>query len=586
MEITHEFDRDTVSELLKKRAAYAPRDIAYSFPEWDQHYTWSDMWENAAVLAKGFLRLGVKKGDRIALLMQGRMEMILAMFGAACIGAIVVPLNAYSKKDELQGYLDDSKPELLIIGTEGHGHHYPTLVREMIAESDKERPWIPAHVFVVGREEEAELPFLPFSDLYALAGQIREEEFVEVCAAVRCKDPLILLYTSGTTGRPKGVLRSTSSFLVSDGGYAQQGKPAEWLTRLSDRIIRRFSLMNLLPLYHLGGFASIFTGLKACNIRIVLLSHFNPVSALSAVERERCSILSGTPFMIQHMLALPGREGYNLSSLLGVVFTSSAVNGSLLKNIIHDPQLKLVFFMVSYGSSEAGSVSNGVCFVNRRKNAAWSMLFRLLNYSNLLSGRIDPGEFEDGDCSLGGKVDRGVQVRIVNPETGAVLSCLERGEIQIRSHRVMRYFKENQACCSFTEDGWYRSGDLGFLDNRGHLKITARMKRIISRGGEKICPVEIENVLMNHKDVSAAMVVGIPDELYGELVCACVIGKKGANLTEERLRMEITPHLSAFKIPRYFVFLDDLPLSPTGKLAVPAIQGLALERIGELRKNA
>lgn len=491
MENTQGSSRDTVSELLRKRAACAPRDIAYSYPEWEQHYTWSDMWENASALAKGLLRLGVAKGDRIALLMQGRMEMILAMFGAACIGAIIVPLNAYSKKNELRGYLDDAKPEVLIIGTEGYGQCYPALVRELIAESDQEHPWIPSHVFVAGGDEETELPFLPFSDLYALAGQIREGEFLEACQAVRSEDPLILLYTSGTTGRPKGVLRTTSSFLVSEGGFAQRGRAAEWLTRLSDRIIRKFSLMNLLPLHHLGGFAAIFTGLKACNIRIVMLSHFHPVNALSVLEREKCSILSGTPFMIQRLLVVPGREGCSLSSLLGVVFTSPAENSALLKKIIHDPQLKLVFFMVSYGSSEAGSVSNGVCFVNRRKNAALSMLFKLLNYSNLLSGRIDPGEFEAGDWIHGGKVDRGVQVRIVNPDTGAVLSCLEQGEIHIRSHRVMRYYTEKQNGSSFTEDGWYKSGDLGFLDDRGQLKITARMKRI-SRGGETISPAEME----------------------------------------------------------------------------------------------
>ncbi len=383
------FNKDTIPYLLQKRAAESPHDVAYSFPAVSQHHTWSKIWEEARLLAKGFLRLGIKKGDTIALLMPGRIEMIISMYAAACTGAVIVPLNTYSKKQELQHYLKDARPTAMIMGKEGHHIHYPAMMQEIITDCRKagmDSDWLPEHIFVLEEAGRAAGPFQPFSALRALGAAVEENIFLHACTAIAPKDPLILLYTSGTLGLPKGVLRSTASFLMTANHAEEPGRGTSLLMRLSDRITRFFSVMNLLPLYHLEGFAILFTGLKTCNIRIVMLSHFNPLNALSAIEKEKCRVLIGTPFMIQQMLSSPKKDEFNLRSLLGVAFTSAAVNHTILQKMMKN--LDLYFFMVSYGSSEAGSVANGTCFINRKNNVVLRLVYELLKHTNLLSGLI------------------------------------------------------------------------------------------------------------------------------------------------------------------------------------------------------
>ncbi|WP_138756496.1 class I adenylate-forming enzyme family protein [Paenibacillus sinopodophylli] len=584
-----DWDSHTIPYMLNKRAMENGHDTAYSFPALSQHYTWKMIWEETRMLAKGFLKLGVQRGDAIAILMPGRAEMIAAMFAAACVGAITVPINTYSKKLELQHFLKDAKPVVLIMGIEAQQNHYPSMMKEIMEDGMREESneeYLPKHIFVLDEGVDGIGLFQPYLDLRALGKAEDEIAFENTCRANSPQDPLILLYTSGTLGLPKGVLRSTASFLITNTADSNVTlRPQNTLLMsLSDKLTRYFSVMSLLPLYHLGGFATLFTSLKACNIRIVMLSHFNPLSALAAVEKEKCKVLIGTPYMVQQMMLSPRRKDYNLNTLLGVAFTSAAVNNTILKKIMKS--LNLYFFMVSYGSSEAGAVANGTCFINRRNNVMVLLLYKLLSRMNLLSGLIAYKEFERDAYSIGGKVDKAVEVRILNLETGEALPPHEHGEIAIRSHRVMRYTNEAYDRASMTEDGWYKSGDLGFLDNQRQLTITGRLHLIISRGGEKISPLEIENVLLRHQDIDEALVIGVPDELYGEQVCACVVTRQGASLTSDKLRIDIAPHLSAFKLPRYIVFLPVFPLSPTGKISVAEIKAMVLNGKGELRKHA
>lgn len=572
---------DTIAFFLRNRATTCANDIAYSYPDLQQHYSWKMIWDEVQLISRGFLQLGIKKGDSIALLMTGRMELILSMFAAACIGAIIVPLNTYSKKDEFQAYLQSANPTLIILGKEGQHNNYVSMLLGIIADcqnSSTAAPWLPVHMFVTDWEDGYPSHLRPFADLLRVGSTISVKDFFNACGVATAEDPLILLYTSGTTGSPKGVLRTTASFLVSSPGVKKTSKVSALLQRFTDTIARHFSVINLLPLYHLGGFGVIFTNLKSCNVRIVMLSHFHPMKAVQAIEKEACRIMIGTPYMVQRILSSAQGKLESLSSLIGISFTSAAVSGSLLQKV--NGELRLLFFMVTYGSSEAGSIANGTCFIGGHRNMLLYILFKLLTRSNLLSGMVELAKFEQQiSYSLAGKVDRGVNVRIQHPETGAILPSHKQGEVVVRSHRVMRYINEDQGISAFTEDGWYKTGDLGFVDENALLTITGRLHRRISRGGEKISPLEIESVLLMHNEVEDAFVLGIPDELYGEQVCACIVMKKGAVLTEQSVKNNLAVHLSSFKVPEHIVFLPELPLSPTGKISLHDMRTLALNEI-------
>ncbi|MBG8555985.1 class I adenylate-forming enzyme family protein [Hymenobacter guriensis] len=570
---------DTIPEMLCHRARYSPRDVAFCFPELQQSCTWEQLWAGVRLLAGALHRLGIQKGDRVAVLMEGSPELIQTLLAIVAVGAVAVPINAYSKNEELKAYCLDARPVALLLGTG------PKLLPSAeLATEAQATPgfsiWLPPHVFVQGPPEEVPSPFRTLSDLLKTENQLPDESLLTLFRASYTQEPAFLLYTSGTTGQPKGVLRTTASFLIAK--QTNRSGLGGWLkariTRLSDQLTNRFTALVMLPLYHLGGIGLLFTALKVSNVRVVMLTRFNPVRALQSAAQEKCQFLIGTPFMVQAMLTSPLAHTTPLMSVLGIAFTSAAVNGPMLEKILAKlPQL--YFFTVSYGSSEAGAVANGTCLVTKQGNLWVNLFLKLLRGMNLLNGFIAYEEFQATPHSICGPIDKHVQVRVADLHTGEVLPPDQPGEIQLRSHRVMRYAQTSITQESFLPEGWFKSGDIGYISPKGYLIISDRLKRLISRGGEKISPVEVENALLQHPGVAEAFVVGIPDELYGEQVCAAIIVQPGASVSAAQIQADLATRLSQFKVPKYVVPLTEFPLSGSGKISSESIKQLVLEQI-------
>ncbi len=576
--MAHSIDqKKTVPYFLERRAKESPNRRAFFFPQHNQDYSWAQVWDEVKVLAANFINIGVTKGDRIVILMEGRMELILSVFASACIGAVAVPLNTYSKNEELTFYLKDAQPSVLIMDERGQHLDYPDIFQSILFDysSKMEAPsWLPNRVYVLGKKKEAAHSFPSFNVLmkenYHLEGSL--SKFTN---AVHPKDPLVLLYTSGTSGTPKGVLRSTLSFLSST--KTTEKSYTSFKQRITNRLTSRFIFLNLMPLYHLGGFASLMAVLESYQVQMVMLSHYNPTQALKILQDVHAHVLSGTPYMIQQMLSSPKFNDFSFKSVMGIVFGSSAVSATLLKRAIE--AFGLSFFIVSYGSTEAGAVATGTCLILNKKQLILRFLYKSLKNTELLSGLIRLEQVDQCPYSLAGKVTSYVNVQIQDLHSRKHLPPYKEGEICIQSHRVMPY-KNDETKMESTER-WFPTGDMGYLDDTNCLIITSRMKRIISRGGEKISPIEVENWMIKNLKLEDAFIVGVPDPLYGEEMAAFVIPQKGVEVTQVQLQQEIKAHLSTFKVPRYIFFLETFPLSPTGKVVIESMRQLALDLIAQ-----
>lgn len=571
------FNRHTLPALLHQRATHTPRDVAYQFPELKQAVTWAQLWQDVQTMAAGLAQQGIGPGHRVAVLLEGRLELLVTLLGTVAIGAVAVPLNTYSKLAELRQYLLAARPAALVLGTSGLRVAWPELTTAVLPTPEAaptEAAWVPNRVFVQGAGSELPLPFRPYEQL--VATQPSPAEARALCTATPASAPAFLLYTSGTTGLPKGVLRSTASFLAADAGAP--GRFTARLLRFSDQLTRRFGLLCLLPLYHQGGIGTLVSVLKACNVPTTLLTHFNPVTALEMAERERCKFLIGTPYMVQAMLGAGAGRPLRLKALVGIAFASAAVSGPLLEGIV--ARLPgLYFFTVSYGSSEAGAVANGTCFFANNKNLLVAGFLKLMRRANLLSGEVPYALFLETPYSVCGRVDKAVEVQALDTHTGQFLPPGQAGELVVRSHRVMPYAEADPATDNRLPDGWYRTGDVGYVTPAGVLILTDRLKRLISRGGEKISPTEVENALRQHPAVADAYVLGVADALYGEQVCAVVVPQAGATLNAAELRARLGEQLSQFKLPKYVVALPALPLLGSGKPASEEIRQEVMQRI-------
>jgi fatty-acyl-CoA synthase len=567
------FPPNTVPAMLQQRTAYTANALAFCFPEHGQAYSWAQLWHETRQLAAGLLQRGVGPGARVAVLMEGRVELVLALLAVVSIGGVVVPLNPFSTRDELRSYCRDAQPVALLLGA-------ATRLGPADLAPDQTSDWLPRQVFVLAADAPAAAPFRPFAELLTAGPDQAAPDFEAAARATTAADPSFLLYTSGTTGEPKGVLRTTASFLGLAVGK-KTGKKKGWLARQTDRFTNRFAVLSLLPLYHLGGIGTLFTALKLANVRTVLLARFHPVVALQVAAREHCRFLIGTPYMLQAMMAAQPAQRVRLEAVLGVVFASAAVNGAILERVLRElPRVQ--FFTVSYGSSEAGAVANGTCLVSKKTSLGMSLFLRLLRGAGVLNGLLPFEVFGQTPYSICGRIDKAVEVATIDLQTGALLPPGAPGEIVIRSHRVMRYARaQAEGSANFRPDGWYRSGDVGYVDPRGWLVLTDRLKRLISRGGEKISPAEIEDVLLRQPGVADACVVGVPDELYGEQVGAAVVPEPGATLDTAALRAALGTHLARFKVPTHWLLLPELPVSATGKVASTEVRQLVLQHIAQ-----
>jgi fatty-acyl-CoA synthase len=468
--------------------------------------------DEAARAARGLRALGINPGDRVGLLMGNRPEWIIAAIAIGALGATVVAINTWWTPREMEYALDHSEVRSLVCDGSYIRRDYARDIEELRAEGR-----VAGLEMVVGVGGELPASWVSWQDLMG------DSSIPELPEADRVDDVAFVLYTSGSTSAPKGV-QLLHGDLIENTWYIGERQALSAADRLwlAVSLFWGFGCSNAMPaiLSH-GG----------C---IVLQESFDAGRALETIERERCSVLYGTPNMIQAMVEHPERAQRDLSSLRTGATLGSAEQLQRAASLA--PGICNVYGLTEiYGNCHATSSTD-------------DLSLRLVS-----SGRPLPG----------------ISQRIVDVDTGRVLKAGEVGEIRVKGRVMPGYLKDaEQTTAAFDADGYFRTGDLGVVDKAGNLQFRGRLKELIKTGGINVSPAEIEAVLMTHPAVEYALVAGVPDQTRDEVLGAVVIPRRGFHPTEEELRSHCKRLLANYKIPTLFRFSteDALPLTTTGKV--------------------
>ena len=524
--------RDT--PLLEETIGAAFRRTAARFPDREalvvrhQHYraTYAELWQQVDDAARALLAHGVQKGDRVGIWAPNRHEWVVTQLATARIGAILVTINPAYGASELGYALAKAGVSVLMMARGFRGADYGALL------SDARYPALRTAIVF---EDDWEA-FLQEGE------RVGDAELAERERSLDVHDPINVQYTSGTTGAPKGATLSHHNILNNAHftgrllGYSEH-----------DRVCVP------VPFYHtfgmvLGTLACISHG--ACIV--VPDEAFGPTTVLATVDAERCTALYGVPTMFIAELAHPRFERFDLSSL-----RTGAMGGAPCpREVIEQVRTRMHMREVSI-----------VCGMTE---------------TSPLSTQTAPDDPVEKRVATVGRVHPHVEVKIVDPETGAVVERGRPGEQCTRGYSVMLgYWNDPQATArAIDADGWMHTGDLAVMDQDGYLSIVGRIKDMIIRGGENISPREIEEVLYGLPEVGAAEVIGVPSARYGEEVMAWVRLRDGAVATADDLAAACGGRLAKYKIPRYWKFVDAFPMTVSGKVRKVAMREIAAAELG------
>ena len=483
-----------LADILTESAAREPQRVAIKLD--DMELTYELLVAGAARVA-GLLRSkGVEPGDRVAIMLPNVPYFPVVYYGALRAGAVVVPMNVLNKRREVKFYLEDSGARVLFLWN-GFADEGEPGAADAGADC----------VTIVPGE---------FETLLADCAAVEDvEERKE-------SDTAVILYTSGTTGTPKGAELTHANLLrncILSRDLFELGADAVTL--------------GALPLFHSFGQTCGLNATIAGGGTLTLIPRFDPEKALEIIQRDGVTVFEGVPTMYNAMLHAPGRDGYDTSSLQVCCSGGSAMPVELLRGFEDAFGCKV---LEGYGLSETSPVASFNHPDRERK----------------------PG-------SIGTPVE-GVEMRVVDDDGRAVAQG-EVGEIVIRGHNVMKgYWQRDDATAEAIRDGWFHSGDMATIDDDGYYFIVDRKKDMIIRGGFNVYPREIEEVLYEHPEVREAAVLGIPHDTHGEEVGAAVALKDGATVSADELREFVKGHVAAYKYPRKVWFVDELPKGPTGKI--------------------
>ena len=496
------------------------------YPDRNLRFTYKEFDERVDNLAKGMLAIGIEKGDHVGIWAKNVPEWLTYMFATAKIGATIVTVNTAYQSHELEYVLKQSDMKALAMTDAFRDTSYFDIINELVPElkncargnlvSEK----FPRLKFIFHVGQEKHRGMYNTNELLLLGMNYDDEEYQKVKDSVTQHDVINMQYTSGTEGFPKGVM--------------------------------------LTSLFHCFGTVLGVMAVITHGSTMVVLEEYDPLLAISSIQKEKCTSIYGVPTMFIGMMNHPMFDMFDMSSLRTGIMAGSTCPVETMKDAIEKMNMKEITSV--YGLTEAAPGFT-------QTNAADS--------------------FEKKINTVGRKFPN-IEVKIVDPETGEEVGVGEPGEIMCRGFNVMKgyYNMPEKTAETIEPDGWLHSGDLATVDEDGYYSIVGRIKDMIIRGGENIYPREIEEFLFTHECVQDVQVAGIPDEKYGEIVGAFIIKEDGFDeVTEADIRDFCIGSIARYKVPKYVFFVDEFPLTTSGKIQKYKLGDLGLKLLDERRER-
>ncbi|GAB1345108.1 AMP-binding protein [Cloacibacterium normanense] len=519
---------ETIGENLKKTVNKFPKNDALICSHQNYRATYEEFYEQTSQVAKAILHLGAKPGDRVGIWSPNRYEWVLLQYATARIGVILVNINPAYRTSELIFVLNQSQIKYIFASLSFKTSNYKKMV-------DDAREFTSTLVDEVFFDEN-------WDDFLKGAAHISDEELQNYESQIQFDDPVNIQYTSGTTGFPKGVTLSHHNIL--NNGY---------FIGIRLHYTEKDRVCIPVPFYHCFG---MVIGNLCCTAHgstmVIPNDSFDPKLTLEVVEKEKCTSLYGVPTMFIATLHELDLKNYDLSSLRTGVMAGAVCPPEVMKRVENQMNMKEV--TICYGMTETSPVSTQT--------------------------KIGT-PFEKQIHSVGTIHDH-LEIKIINPETGKIVNRGENGELCTRGYSVMLKYWDNPEATHQVLDSarWMHTGDLAMMDEEGYIHISGRIKDLIIRGGENISPKEIEDFLYQYPNVLDAQVIGVPSEKFGEEVMAWIKVREGFSLTEEELVNFCKGQIAHYKVPKYWKFVQEFPMTISGKVRKVEMREMAIKELG------
>jgi len=538
--------RTTIGDLFDEVTSRLPdREALIDLPRGGR-YSYQELQIVVNRLARGFLKLGIGKGEHLALWTPNLSESIITEFAAAKIGAVLMTLDTNAQSQQLEYLLRQSDSRTLIMsGTNGSGHI--EMIRQLCPEAESSGPGkldcraLPELRRLIVISDRTHPGMLTWKEVMESGGDVPDALLSERQGSCHTDDVATLLYTSGTTGAPKGVMSTHFGIINTTLASAE-----------NQRLTEKDRLCLSVPLSHMFGcICVVLAGMIKGAAVVIPAEAFDPKKVLEAIVAERCTTIYGSPGAFIAMMEEPEYRKFNLRSLRTGIMGGAQCPLEVMERVAGEMGAKEI--VIGYGQTEASS---------------WITMTR----------PDDPLELR---VSTVGRPLPDVEVKLIDPSSGREVSTGAVGEICARGFNMKGYYRMPAATASAIDsEGWLHTGDLGTTDADGYVRTTGRMKEVIVRGGEAIYPTEIEEVLFRHPKISNVQIFGVPGGTSGEEVAAWIKLEEGAPATEDEILEYCRAKLPASSLPRYIKFVREFPMTLLGKAQKFRMREIAIKEYG------
>ena len=546
----------TISEHFATIASKFPDNEAVISRQQNRRLTYSAFSKEIDRVAKGLLAVGFGREDRIGIWSTNNIEWLLLQMATARIGAVLVNINPAYRIKELAYALKRSEVQGLFVIPSFRSSNYIDMLLELMPQlntspsydldlNEEFKHLRRLFIYDPSDPEHTKCPasaFGTWQDLLQASENISQQELEEISASLDMDDAINIEYTSGTTGFPKAVVL-THHNILNNAYFSAEAMGLDETDRLCVPV----------PFYHCFGI--VLANLLCFSVGstlVIACEHFEPLAVLQAIHEERCTAIHGVPTMFIAQLEHPRFSEFDLSSLRTGIMAGAPCSPVLMKKVMELMHCKEI--LIGYGETEAAPLTH------------------LTLRHDTLEHRIE---------TVGMNLPH-QEVKVIDVDSKQIVPYGEVGEVCFRGYHIMLgYYGDEEATAKTVDkNGWLYSGDLGTMDEKGYLRITGRLKDMIIRGGENIYPREIEDHLYTHPKIADVAVFGVPDEYFGEEIMAWIELHEGEEATEDEIRSFCKGQIAHFKIPKFIWFVEEFPMTVTGKIQKFRMREIAMEKMG------